>query len=114
MGVQEPESVFSFGDVYHWKNYREVPDQMTSMVKYPEGFVLRLSSTASNGHPGPLLTFYGSEGTLEYNGGSFKHFYEPRTENFGYSTHSWPKATTRPIQGADEPRRRARARSTGR
>jgi predicted dehydrogenase len=94
MGVQEPESVFSFGDIYHWKNYREVPDQMTSMVKYPEGFVLRLSSTASNGHPGPILTIYGSEGTLEYTGGSFKHYYEPRTEGFGYSTHSWPKATT--------------------
>jgi predicted dehydrogenase len=94
MGVQEPESVFSFGDVYHWKNYREVPDQMTSMVKYPEGFVLRLSSTASNGHPAPLLTIYGSEGTLEYSGGSFKHYYEPRTENFSYSVHSWPKATT--------------------
>jgi predicted dehydrogenase len=94
MGVQEPESVFSFGDIYHWKNYREVPDQMTSMVRYPEGFVLRLSSTASNGHPGPLLTIYGSEGTLEYDGGSFKHYYEPCTESFGYSTHSWPKATT--------------------
>ena len=94
MGVQEPESVFSFGDVYHWKNYREVPDQMTSMVKYPEGFVLRLSSTAMNGHPGPLLTVYGSEGTLEYTGSSFKHYYEPRTENFGYSTRSWSKATT--------------------
>lgn len=94
MGVQEPESVFSFGDVYHWKNYREVPDQMTSMVRYQEGFVLRLSSTASNGHPGPLLTIYGSEGTLEYSGGSFKHFFEPRSESFGYSTHSWPKATT--------------------
>jgi predicted dehydrogenase len=93
MGVQEPESVFSFGDIYHWKNYREVPDQMTSMVKYPEGFVLRLTSTAINGHPGPLLTFYGTEGTLEYNGDSFKHFYEPRSESFGYSTHSWPKAT---------------------
>jgi predicted dehydrogenase len=94
MGVQEPESVFSFADIYHWKNYREVPDQMTSMVKYPEGFVLRLSSTASNGHPGPFLTVYGSEGTLEYTGGSFKHYYEPRTENFGYSIHSWPRATT--------------------
>jgi predicted dehydrogenase len=94
MGVQEPESVFSFGDIYHWKNYREVPDQMTSMVKYPEGFVLRLSSTASNGHPGPILTVYGSEGTMEYTGSGFKHFYEPRTENFGYSTRSWPKATT--------------------
>lgn len=94
MGAQEPESVFSFGDVYHWKNYREVPDQMTSMVKYPEGFVLRLSSTASNGHPAPFLTIYGTEGTLEYSGGSFKHYYEPRTENFSYSVHSWPKATT--------------------
>ena len=94
MGVQEPETVFSFADIYHWKNYREVPDQMTSMVKYPEGFVLRLSSTASNGHPGPLLAFYGSEGTLEYNGDSFTHYYEPRTESFSYSTHSWPTATT--------------------
>jgi predicted dehydrogenase len=94
MGVEEPESVFSFGDIYHWKNYREVPDQMTSMVRYKEGFVLRLSSTAMNGHPGPLITVYGSEGTLEYTGGSFKLYYEPRTENFSYSTHSWPKATT--------------------
>jgi predicted dehydrogenase len=93
MGVQEPDSVVSFGDVFHWKNYREVPDQMTAMVRYEEGFVLKLTSTASNGHPGPLLTFHGTEGTLEYNGDSFKHFYEPRSESFGYSTHSWPEAT---------------------
>ena len=105
MGVQQPDTVMSFGDVYHWKNYREVPDQMTSMVKYSGGFVLKLTSTASNGHPGPFLTFYGSEGTLEYNGGSFKHYYEPRSENFGYSTHSWPKATTarfRELMNLDE------------
>ena len=94
MGVQEPESVVSFGDVYHWKDYREVPDQMTSMVRYGEGFVLRLTSTAENGHPGPILTFYGSEGTMEYHGGSLKLFSEPRSESFEYSTHSWPKATT--------------------
>jgi predicted dehydrogenase len=93
MGVQEPESVVSFGGVYHWKNYREVPDQMTAMVNYAEGFVLRLSSTACNGHPGPILTFYGTEGTLEYNGTSFTWFYEPRSESFEYSTHSWPAAT---------------------
>jgi predicted dehydrogenase len=85
--------VFSFGGIYHWKNYREVPDQMTSMVRYDEGFVLKLTSTASNGHRGPALTFYGSEGTLEYDGDSFKHFYEPRAESFAYSTRSWPTAT---------------------
>jgi predicted dehydrogenase len=94
MGVQDPLSVFSFGDIYHWKNYREVPDQMTSMVTYPEGFVLRLSSTSGNAHPGPLLTIYGSEGTIEYNGGSFIHYHQPPSDGFGYSTHSWPKATT--------------------
>jgi predicted dehydrogenase len=98
MGVQEPDSVVSFGDIYHWKNYREVPDQMTSMVRYEEGFVLKLTSTASNGHPGPLLTFHGTEGTLEYNGDSFKHYYEPRAESFSYSTHSWPKATVARFQ----------------
>ncbi|HVO12603.1 MAG TPA: Gfo/Idh/MocA family oxidoreductase [Vicinamibacteria bacterium] len=94
MGVQEPESVVAFGGVYHWKNYREVPDQMAAMVRYPEGFVLKLTSTAENGHPGPALTFYGSEGTMEYDGGSMKVFTEPRAEGFEYSTHSWPKATT--------------------
>jgi predicted dehydrogenase len=92
MGVQEPLSAFAFGDIYHWKNYREVPDQMTAMVKY-DGFVLKLTSTAENGHPGPILTFYGTDGTLEYTGGSFKRYYEPRTENFTYSIHSWPKGT---------------------
>ena len=94
MGVQEPDSVFAFADVYRWKNYREVPDQMTAMVKYPDGFVLRLTSTSSNGHPGPVLTFYGNAGTLEYNGDSFTFFNEPESDSFGYSTHSWPKATT--------------------
>ncbi|HSK10783.1 MAG TPA: Gfo/Idh/MocA family oxidoreductase [Vicinamibacterales bacterium] len=93
MGVQEPESVMSFGDIFHWKEYREVPDQMTAMVRYPEGFVLQLTSTSNNGHPGPLLTFYGTEGTLEYSGTSFTYHYQPRSENFSYSTHSWPQAT---------------------
>ena len=105
MGVQEPESVVSFGDIYRWKNYREVPDQMTAMVNYSEGFALKLTSTANNGHPGPALTFHGTEGTLEYDGESFKYFHEPRAENFGYPTHSWPKATVnqfRDIMNLDE------------
>jgi len=93
LGVQEPESVVAFGDLYHWKNYREVPDQMTAMVKYAEGFVLQLVSTAHNGHPGPLLTFYGTEGTLEYDGESCRLYHEPRSEDFSYATRSWPKAT---------------------
>jgi predicted dehydrogenase len=93
MGVQEPDSVVAIGDIYHWKAYREVPDLLTAIVKYPEGFVLNLTSSAHNGHPGPMLTFYGTEGTLEYDGTRCKLYHEPRSENFTYSTHSWPKAT---------------------
>jgi len=93
MGVSEPESVAAFGDIYRWKNYREVPDQVCALVTYPQGFVLKLTSTANNSHPGPALTFYGTEGTLEYNGNSMRFFYEPRIENYRYPTNSWATET---------------------
>jgi len=93
MGVEAPESAVAFGDIYRWKNYRDVPDQMTALVTYAEGFTLKLTSTANNGHPGPALTFYGTEGTLEYDGDSMTYYYEPRRENFGYPTHSWATPT---------------------
>ena len=106
MGVQEPESVFSFGDIYHWKNYREVPDQMTSMVKYP-GFVLRLSSTASNGHPGPILTIYGSEGTLEYTGRLLQALLRAAHGRIRLLDPLLAEGHDGALQGADEPERRA-------
>ena len=93
MGVTAPEKVVAFGDIYRWKNYRDVPDQMTALAEYPEGFTLKLTSSANNGHPGPALTFYGTDGTLEYNGGSMTYYYEPRREDFRYPTYSWPTAT---------------------
>jgi len=93
MGVDKPESVVGFADIYHWKNYREVPDQITAMVTYPQGFVLKLTTTVNNGHPEPMLVIYGTEGTLEYNGSSMKYFYEPRRESFRYATNSWATET---------------------
>ncbi|HUU28271.1 MAG TPA: Gfo/Idh/MocA family oxidoreductase [archaeon] len=95
MGVQEPESAFGFSDIYYWKNYREVPDQICAMVTYPQGFVLKLTTTVNNGHPVPMLTFYGTEGTLEYNGDWMKYYYEPRREKFSYATHSWATETVK-------------------
>ena len=93
MGVGEPESVVGLSDIYYWKNYREVPDQITAMVTYPQGFVLKLTTTVNNGHPEPMLVIYGTEGTLEYSGSSMKYFYEPCRENFRYATHSWATET---------------------
>jgi len=93
MGVEEPESVTGFSDIYYWKNYREVPDQITALVSYPQGFVLKLTTTVNNGHPEPMLVIYGTEGTLEYDGPKMKYYCEPRQESFSYATNSWPTKT---------------------
>ncbi len=93
MGVQEPESVTGFSDIYYWKNYREVPDQITALVSYPQGFVLKLTTSVNNGHPEPMLVIYGTEGTLEYDGSRMKFFSESRQESFSYATNSWPRKT---------------------
>jgi predicted dehydrogenase len=92
MGAKMASRVVATGGIYHWKD-REVPDQMTALVEYPEGFTLSLSATANNNHNFPLLTIMGTEGTLEYHGTKLVYHPEPVLENFEYSTNSWPEAT---------------------
>lgn len=95
MGIQGmPTRVISSGSIYNW-NPREVPDQMSAIVEYPENFTLTLTSTANNNHPHPLLRIMGTEGTLEYYGTRLIYYPEPMLENFTYSTNSWPAATKR-------------------
>jgi predicted dehydrogenase len=91
MGVSMADRVMAMGAIHHFKN-REVPDQMSAVVEYPE-FTLTLTSTATNNHPFPLLTIMGTEGTLEYHGSKLVYHSEPVLENYTYSTNAWPKAT---------------------
>jgi predicted dehydrogenase len=91
MGVRMANRVMGMGAINTFKN-REVPDQMSAIVEYPE-FTLTLTSTATNNHPYPLLTIMGTEGTLEYHGSKLVYHSEPILENFTYSTNAWPKAT---------------------
>jgi predicted dehydrogenase len=93
MGVEMASRVVALGGIYHWKNYREVPDQMSAIVEYREGFTLTLTSTANNDHAYPLLTIMGTEGTLEYHGTRLVYHPEPVLEDFTYSTNSWPAET---------------------
>jgi predicted dehydrogenase len=91
-GAQMPTRVTAVGGIYHWQE-REVPDQMSALAEYPEGFMLSLTATATNNHSTPLLTIMGTEGTLEYFGDRLVYYREPMLENYGYSTRSWPEAT---------------------
>lgn len=90
MGVEMPSRVTAFGGLYHWKKNREVPDQMSAIVEYPEGFTL--TSTANNGHDFPMLRIMGTEGTLEYEDDKLIYYPEPVLEDFRYSTDSWTAA----------------------
>lgn len=92
MNVKMASRVIATGGILNWKN-REVPDQMSAVVEYPEGFQLMLSSTANNNHSYPFLTIMGTEGTLEYHGTKLVYYAEPALEDFAYSTNSWTAAT---------------------
>jgi predicted dehydrogenase len=91
LDVTAPEMVAGFSGIYNWKDYREVPDQVAAIVTYPEGFMLKLTTSANFEHREPTYTFYGTEGILEYDGASMKYFHRPARENFRYSTNCYPE-----------------------
>ena len=95
MGVKMAQRVMALGGIYNWPERREVPDQMTAVAEYPEGFTLTMTATANNGHNLPFLTIMGTEGTLEYHGSKLVHYAEPMLENYTYSTTAWPEPTRR-------------------
>jgi hypothetical protein len=89
MGVTMPAKVMGIGGAYRWKD-REVPDQMSAVIQYPEGFTLNLTATANNGHAAPPLTIMGTEGALEYYANRLVVHDEPMVENYTYSTNHLP------------------------
>jgi predicted dehydrogenase len=91
MGVEMPQRVIGIGGSYRWKP-REVPDQLSAIVEYGEGFTLRLSSTANNNHAFPILRIMGTEGSLDYYGTRLVLHSEPQLENYTYSTNHFSAA----------------------
>jgi len=101
MGVRMADRVTAIGGIYNWKD-REVPDQMSAIVEYGDGFTLNLTSTANNAHTFPLLTIMGTEGTLEYHGTRLVLHREPVLENYSYSTMAWPKTVKEAFAAAHD------------
>ena len=91
MGVDMPARVIGSGGIFNYPK-REVPDQMTAIVEYPNQFTLTLTSTADNGHNFPPLLIMGTEGSLEYYGTRLVYHSEPILENYTYSTNHFSKA----------------------
>jgi predicted dehydrogenase len=65
-GATVPARVTAHGSILRWKEHREVPDHVSAVLEYPEGFVVSLTVTYNNDLPSPPLVFMGTEGSLEY------------------------------------------------
>ncbi len=80
---EHPVSVFSTGGIYGWTPEvcaQETPDTQTSLIKYKDGSAIQFETRGQYSNDESSLgirignIFYGTEGYLELNGGTWKAF----------------------------------------
>lgn len=93
MDVQGPSSVVSQGGIYRWDDGRDVPDLMSSIYEYPEGFIAQMYVNLGNSHSAGETLIMGSEGTLVHGRRKLVLYPEPVfSEVQKYATACWPEA----------------------
>jgi predicted dehydrogenase len=65
-GAEAPAKVTAQGGTRQWKELTEMPDHLSAVLEYPQGFVARLSVSSSGKNQGPSLVIQGSKGRIEY------------------------------------------------
>lgn len=92
MNAKVPSKVIAMGQLYRWKESRDVPDTINAVLEYPEGFAVNLSSTFNNEHSAEgSFQIMGTEGTLTL-GDGVAFFPEDVHEDNGWIVASWPEA----------------------
>lgn len=99
-GSKGPNTIFSSGQLSHWKDGRDVPDVVTGIMKYPETqehppFQLTLQVNFVSGTGGSeLIRFVGDEGTIDitWDGLTVHHSILPKAPGIG----GWDALATYP------------------
>lgn len=90
MNARMPARVVAMGELYRWKESRDVPDTINAILEYPEGFTVNLSSTFNNQSSQDAgFQFLGTEGTLSV-GESLTFTPESPEEDNRWIVESWP------------------------
>lgn len=63
-GARFPHNAVTIGGIYAWKDQRTCPDQVQTILEYPEGFLVSYSTTFGNG-TGSFLRFIGMKGSID-------------------------------------------------
>lgn len=93
MDAKMPSRVMAMGQLYRWKESREVPDTLNAILEYPEGFVVNLSSTFNNQAAAEgSFQLLGTEGTITLAGDGMSFYPENAVEDNRWIVESWPRA----------------------
>lgn len=93
MGATVPASVMASGELYRWKESREVPDTLNAVLTYREGFTVNLSSTFNNQSASESgFEILGTEGSISFRGGRLVYTPENVHEDNRWVVDSWPLA----------------------
>jgi predicted dehydrogenase len=60
-----PTTCFASGGIYRWHDDRDVPDTLSAIYEYPDGFHINYSCYFGNDHYGYGEQIFGNEGTIE-------------------------------------------------
>ncbi len=92
-GAVMPSEVMAAGGLYHWKQSRDVPDTLGAMLRYPQGFMVHLSSTFnSNAFGGYLFEVLGTEGSAQFGRRGLIFRPHPEYDNNAWIVGGWPTA----------------------
>ncbi|MBK5292409.1 MAG: Gfo/Idh/MocA family oxidoreductase [Acidobacteriia bacterium] len=91
MDAKAPSKVMAMGQLYRWKESRDVPDTLNAVLEYPEGFAVNLSSTFNNQTSAEGgFQILGTEGSITL-GGDLTFYPEEAYEDNRWIVESWPK-----------------------
>jgi predicted dehydrogenase len=90
MDAKMPESVTALGQLYRWKESRDVEDTVNGIMVYPEGFTVNLSSTFNNQSASESgFEILGTEGSIAFRGGALTYMPENIYEDNRWVVESW-------------------------
>lgn len=100
MGAKMPQSVTASGELYRWKESRDVPDTINGILVYPEGFTVNLSSTFNNQSSSESgFEILGTEGSIAFRGGRLVFTPESVYEDNRWVVESWAAELERAYYG---------------
>ena len=93
MDAKMPGSITASGQLYRWKDSRDVPDTLNAILVYPEGFTVNLSSTFNNQSSRESgFEILGTEGSIAFRGGSLLYTKENVVEDNRWVVEAWQES----------------------